>query len=316
MILSIFFTDYWYSYVFVDEIALSVLQHGFSNWDYTSDVFSKQITKKKLDQLSDKLKDEFKSKGFVDRDDLNIDDIRCIFSSYEKMHNDISLNYTFTEITDQIPYPTITIDYNTNNSYRYLDIDGLNSFMNYKTYNIPLDFKLKFKLDYLFLKEFFRNNVESYIGSQNLILFTHSVPNQKRKDYIELVTRSFADNSQVAGMWKISIDDSFSIVPLLSVLLDQNLNLKDFFMQNPLHSDAQLIIAPEVKECEISTDFDNKGKGQFEKRSLEESSLSHIELETDKKIYIKWKSSKSKYKGIVNGSEVGVYIDNRNPYEK
>ena len=330
MILSVFFTDYWYSYAVLDENNLKVIKHGFANWKYNSNVFSKQITGRKiealLNQIEEKLQieQEEQNQGSAGSKQVPATETseknhlidKYVLTSFQKVHNDIHINYSLDEIASLIPYTVILVDHYYNHSFKVLNLDELNSYMNYKSYGIPIDYKVKFKLDYMYLREFFKTNTDKYMGKENLLFLTHGLLPEKRKEYIELVCKCLADNTQIGGIWKLSIDDRFSVVPLIAALLSANYDLNQFFTENPIHSDSRLIIAPEVKEYEFSTNANEKGKGDFVTEPLKANDLNHLDLSAQEHIYIKWKNHKSRFKGTIYGSETGVYIDTRNPYEK
>ena len=190
--------------------------------------------------------------------------------------------------------------------YQKLDETSAAKFLNAEKYHIPILFDTKKKLDELEIEHIMPAMISGLIDSKSIVFSTVEVSKPDQKEYLGGLIKVFARAVPIAGIWRFLLDTNFDIVPQILALLhsdkpvEGNLGLEESCIS------AVLVSAPGVAEVEISTKESEK-----KKVVLEENLINEIKLDEGKTAEFRWKSSKSKYKGPISGSSLGILFDNR-----
>jgi hypothetical protein len=300
MVLSVYLSDTWASYILIDIEKLSVADSGYIKYQYNPEKYFNFITLKKLqEQINNKSgKDLFK-------------DNNLIITSENESYYDIPVHLQFHQVQTHIPFNTLYINYLNSRIYHEFNQEELNRYFTYKAYNESIDIDLRIKLDVDVLIKYIKENIGNFINREDFAILTTEIPDKNDRDKYKMAMYSaFTDNMRIAGLWKLNIDDQFLLIPLVAALYSSDIKIKDFFDKEPIHADIKLIKAPEVEEYEFTKDILKKKDMQKSKFKINE--LNKIDLDANEAMYIKWKSGKSKFDGVLYGSDMGIVVDTRN----
>lgn len=283
MIVPIFITDYWLSVVILAD------GNFFHRFQYEPDPLREKITKKKLQKILNK---NFKRK---------FDGNELVVTGNLSYNTNINFDYQVNDVISRLPFTACVIDHLEVNDFSGLESEKIDDYQNMKFYGVEIPFELRLQLDKSLLRQFITAHTKDLIGKKELCFITHKLDKSNRKKYMREIIREFADTIKIAGVWEFLLDDQLAVIPVSAGLLKKGQDLSKFFAQNPLDVTGKLIIAPGVEKIK----FNGKEK------DLQPSQMNQIDLAMDEEAEIQWKSSKSKFKGKVFGTEFGLFIDNR-----
>lgn len=284
MILSVAATEHWISSVLVENSPFSIVSKAFEVRPFTTNPFQQKVNW-----------DSFQ-KGLYRAHSIKKDE------NPEEIH--LSSEY-FIDALKKFHIPGLLLDhYRPEALLKELTPNEVNIYENHKSYHLELPETIKIKVDSLTISEQVKSLLDKYIGSQEMVISTYGVDTKDQSKYLRNIIEEFARAVPVAGIWKINFDNEMMVLPVISAADNLEVDLTEYFQSNPLQSDGKVIVAPEVQQVELSRD-----SGKSEIIDLVSGDINHLDIKSDEKVILKWKSSKSKFEGEIYGSKSGIFID-------
>ena len=296
MVLPIYITKNWLSTSLVETEPFKVVQTAFVKYPYVASKFDNSLTSKKLHDLLIQTDQNFDTKKH-----------RPIYISDKEHINDIKADVLMKNLIGKYHLVPIFLDHYNSDVSEFLSPAELNEYENKIYYKFNISPETKIALDKsLFMKQI-KGMTKELIDTEEIIIMTYDVSSKDIDIYIEEITQAFSNQIKIAGIWAFSLDVSFSFIPMLGAIKFLEMDVKDVFKKDSLHTDTKLIIAPGVKEIEI---LKTKSK-KYKASKLKPEAFNHIMLAEKESIKIQWKTKNSRFSGEIFGSTLGILIDNR-----
>ncbi len=305
MYLSAFITNQWLSAVLINDNPIEIVDSTFVKFPYKVRVADRVILQEDINKI---LEAEFKE--YI----KTINDVNPIFILNTTYPTDITSHKLVTDILPQIPLTIVDINQFDETLTDFVSDKYLNAFKNYTEYRFTLPKDIKLQVDLTYLTYYIKNNLDKLLGIQNIVITSPLKFSEIAiMDYIVNIVRQFANTIKIAGTFNFNIDYAYNLIPIVTALLELDVDIKQFFKDNPLAPDAKLIVAPGVEKYEVfsSTLHALDGKEKTETVNLRTNALNIIQLKENEEIKISYKSKASKFSGKITGSRTDVYFDNR-----
>jgi len=293
MLLSIFLGSNFVSSVIFDEDKKQFQKENTIKIPFNGDNLHPILTLKKLDELLAFYSD--KEKEYP----------RIVTSTYCQQLN-IKVDYSVNDIIEKSKITIIPIDAGCITDVSFLSENESANFLNLRRYHLNIPYKIRRMVDVREIANLVPNLSGSLIDSQKVLLSTVNIDKKDIDEYVDLCTRAVSNFCLITGNWHFYFDFDYILICKISAYVKYELDIWELFESlKPLSS---LIIAPQVNSI-IEIGDNEKLKG--EKIELDKDKITKIDMKVDDKKNVEWKSSKSKFKGIITGSETGILVDTR-----
>ncbi len=314
MYLSAYITDQFITSVILKKDPIEVLNLDFVKLPYIAETVKRPLT---LDKITESLTNSFND--FLVANSIKFNDLEKIFIVDSQYPTDIKPSLDINEILGRIPHNVIQINQFSPQMVEFVSDKYINDFLNYTNYKLNLPKDIKLQADLTYLTYYINNNIDKIYKNSNIIVMSPLKYSEfKILEYATSIVKQFANVTKKPQVYTFNIDYAYSLVPLVGALIKLNINVEQFFKENPLDPDAKLIVAPEVERYEIHSNTLSQlnQRKKTETINLRPNSLNIIQLKENEKISINYKSKYTKFSGSLTGSRTDVYFDNRKLEDK